>query len=75
MKKITDLIVSHLGVDPDQVTPDAHIIRDLGADSFDTMEMQMSLEDAFNIEITDEEMEAVHTVGDMQKLISGKVAA
>ncbi|MGV3523561.1 MAG: acyl carrier protein [Candidatus Sericytochromatia bacterium] len=64
MNKIRDIVVEHLGVNADQVTPDAHFINDLGADSLGTVELIMSLEEAFDLDIPDEQAEQLRTVGD-----------
>ena len=61
--KVKDIIVDQLGVDPNEVTPEAHFIEDLGADSLDTVELVMAFEDEFNIEIPDEDAEKISTVG------------
>jgi acyl carrier protein len=62
-EKIKEIIVEQLGVDPAQVTPEASFINDLGADSLDTVELVMALEEEFNLEIPDEEAEKISTVG------------
>jgi len=61
MKKI---IVEQLGVDEADVTPTASFVEDLNADSLDLVELIMSLEEEFNLEISDEDAEKIHTVGD-----------
>ena len=61
MKKI---IVDQLGVDEVDVTPQASFVEDLNADSLDLVELIMSLEEEFNLEISDEDAEKIHTVGD-----------
>jgi acyl carrier protein len=68
-QKVKDIIVEQLGVNPDQVTPDAKFIEDLGADSLDTVELVMALEEEFGQEIPDEEAEKLQSVGDVTKYI------
>jgi acyl carrier protein len=68
-QKVKDIIVEQLGVKADQVTPDAKFIEDLGADSLDTVELVMALEEEFGQEIPDEEAEKLQTVGDVIKYI------
>jgi len=67
--KIKSIIVEQLGVDESEVTMDAHFIDDLGADSLDTVELVMALEEEFSIEISDEDAEKIQTVGDVVKYI------
>jgi acyl carrier protein len=62
-QKVIDLIVEQLGVDADNVTPDAHFIDDLAADSLDTVELVMAFEEEFDLEIPDEDAEKLETVG------------
>mgnify|MGYP000031159131 FL=1 len=56
-KKVTEIIVDKLGVDESKITPNAHFINDLGADSLDQVELVMQLEEEFDLEISDEEAE------------------
>ena len=63
-QKIRDIIVEQLGVAPEKVTPEASFIDDLGADSLDTVELIMALEEAFEVEIPDEDAEKLEKVGD-----------
>ena len=68
-QKVKDIIVEQLGVNADQVTSDAKFIEDLGADSLDTVELVMALEEEFGQEIPDEEAEKLQSVGDVIKYI------
>ena len=68
-QRVKDIIVEQLGVKPDQVTPGAKFIEDLGADSLDTVELIMALEEEFGIEVPDEQAEKLATVGDVVKYI------
>ena len=63
-QKVRDIIVEQLGVDPEQVTHEASFVDDLGADSLDTVELVMALEEEFDLEIPDEEAEKITTVGE-----------
>jgi len=62
--KVKKIIVEQLGVDEDEVTMEASITDDLGADSLDQVELVMAFETEFNIDIPDEEAEKIKTVGD-----------
>ena len=62
--KVKKIIVEQLGVDEAEVTPEASITDDLGADSLDLVELVMAFETEFNIDIPDEEAEKIKTVGD-----------
>ncbi len=72
--KVKEIIVSKLGVDAAQITPEASFTNDLGADSLDTVELVMEFEKAFNIQIPDEDAEKIGTVGDAIKYLSSKSA-
>ena len=63
-ERVKQIIVEQLGVDESEVTPTAHFVDDLGADSLDTVELVMAFEEAFNIEIPDEDAEKITTVKD-----------
>ncbi len=67
--KVGDIIVEQLGVNADQVTNEAKFIEDLGADSLDTVELIMALEEEFGIEVPDEEAEKLVSVGDVVRYI------
>ena len=71
-EKITEIIVEQLGVKPEEVNPEASFVDDLGADSLDTVELVMALEEEFGIEIPDEDAEKIQTVGDAIKYIEEK---
>ena len=74
-EKVKSIIVEQLGVKPDQVLPSASFVNDLGADSLDTVELVMALEEEFGIEIPDEEAEKILTVEDAVKYIEKKAEA
>lgn len=63
-EKVRKIIVEQLGVSPEEVTLEASFIDDLGADSLDTVELVMALEEEFDMEIPDEDAEKIITVGD-----------
>ncbi len=63
-EKVKQIIVEQLGVDEGEVTPSASFVDDLGADSLDTVELVMAFEEAFDIEIPDEDAEKIRTVAD-----------
>src|SRR5205807_4924611 len=68
-EKAKDIIVEQLGVNPEQVTPQASFIEDLGADSLDIVELVMAFEEEFSVEVPDEDAEKLQTVGDVIKYI------
>lgn len=68
-EKVKKIIVDQLGVDAAEVTSEASFIEDLGADSLDTVELVMALEEEFGIEIPDEEAEKIMTVKDAVEYI------
>ncbi len=63
-QQVKDIVVEHLGVEADKVTPQASFIDDLGADSLDTVELVMAFEEKFDVEIPDDAAETIQTVGD-----------
>ena len=70
--KIKQIIADQLGVKKEEVTENAKFVDDLGADSLDTVELVMALEEEFGIEIPDEEAEKLVTVGDALRYIEEK---
>jgi acyl carrier protein len=71
-EKVKSIIAEQLGVKIEEVKPEASFIDDLGADSLDTVELIMALEEEFNIEIPDEDAEKMTKVGDAIKYIESK---
>jgi len=71
--KVKELVVEKLGVDAEQVNSDASFVEDLGADSLDTVELVMALEDEFDVEIPDEDAEKIVTVTDVVGYLEGKL--
>ena len=68
-ERVRDLIVEQLGVNSDQVTPNASFVDDLGADSLDTVELVMAFEEEFGIDIPDEDAEKMASVNDAIKYL------
>ena len=72
-KKLQRIIVDELGVEATEVTLDAHINDDLGADSLEAVELVMAIEDEFEIKVSDEVAQSFKTVGQIVKFIESKV--
>jgi acyl carrier protein len=72
--RVKEIIVEQLGVNENEVTPEAKFVDDLGADSLDLVELVMALEEEYNIEISDEDAEKILTVGDAMEYIKSHVA-
>jgi len=70
--KIKSLIMEELSVDEAIITPEARLVEDLGADSIDAVELIMSVEDTFSIEISDEVLQSIKTVNDLVSYIESK---
>ncbi|MDI6775569.1 MAG: acyl carrier protein [Verrucomicrobiota bacterium] len=70
--KVKEIIVEQLGVNMEQVTPEASFIEDLGADSLDTVELVMAFEEEFGAEIPDEDAEKLTTVGKVIEYLKSK---
>lgn len=67
--KVKDILVDQLDCEEDKVTMDASVTDDLGADSLDLVDLVMSLEDEFGVEINDDQVETIKTVGDIVRYI------
>jgi acyl carrier protein len=63
-KKVREMIIDSLGIDPEKISTDSSFVDDLGADSLDTVELVMAFEEEFDVEIPDEDAENLATVGD-----------
>ncbi len=72
-EKVKSIIVDQLGVNESEVTPSASFVDDLGADSLDTIELVMAFEEAFSIEIPDEDAEKIKTVKDAMDYVAAHV--
>jgi acyl carrier protein len=69
-ERIRTIVVEQLGVEPSDVTANANILDDLGADSLDVVELVMALEEEFDIEVPDEAVETIRTIGDMERYVA-----
>ena len=65
LEKVKMILSNQFDVEEDRITPETNIADDLGADSLDVVDMLMSLEDEFDVEIPDDEIEKIRTVGDL----------
>lgn len=72
-EKVKEMLCEQLDVEEDKVALESSIVDDLGADSLDVVDLVMSLEEEFDLEIPDEDVENMKTVGDMVKYIEGKL--
>lgn len=71
-ERVKTIICDQLAVEPEKVTPTASFIEDLGADSLDIVELVMTMEEEFDLDIPDEDAEKIKTVGDVVKYITSK---
>ena len=69
-ERLTEILAEQLAADQESMTMDTKIAEDLGADSLDLVDLLMSVEDEFSVEIPDEEVENLHTIGDVVEYIS-----
>ena len=74
-EKVVNIVSAQLGVDRAEVVPTAHFVNDLGADSLDTVELVMAVEEEFDTEIQDEEAEKIMTVQQLIDFVKNKTAA
>lgn len=73
-EKVKALIADQLGVNPESITPESHLVEDLGVDSLDIVEISMALEEEYGVdEIAEEEMETIKTVGDLVDCLQSKI--
>ncbi len=73
-ERVIDIVAEQLGVDKDKVKPETSFVNDLGADSLDTVELVMELEEEFNINIPDDSAEKIETVGQAIEFIESAQA-
>ncbi len=74
-ERVKNIIVEQLDVEVDQVTPDASFVDDLGADSLDIVELVMTMEEEFDLEIPDEDAEKIKSVGDVVEYVQTRSKA
>ncbi len=72
-ERVIDIVSEQLGVSKDQITEDTHFVNDIGADSLDTVELVMELEEEFDINIPDDAAEKIQTVGEAIQYIEQQV--
>jgi acyl carrier protein len=72
---VTEIIVDQLGITREEVVPEASFIDDLGADSLDIVELVMAMEEAFEVEIPDEDVERIQTIGDAIAYVREKLGS
>ena len=72
-EKIKSILAEQLGADEEEMNMDTDIAKDLGADSLDVVELLMSIEDEFDIELSDEALEKIKTVGDLAVYIEDRI--
>ncbi|MGN0622916.1 MAG: acyl carrier protein [Oscillospiraceae bacterium] len=68
-EKVRDIVAEQLDVDAEEITMESSIVDDLGADSLDVVDLVMSIEEEFDVEIPDEDVENIKTVGDIVKYV------
>jgi len=73
--KVNTIIGERLGVDGASLVPEANLLDDLGADSLDVVELVMALEEEFGIEVPDEDVEGIRTIGDIVQYVGSRIEA
>jgi acyl carrier protein len=73
--RVHSIVTDQLGVDKDSLSPEANLLDDLGADSLDVVELVMALEEEFSIEVPDDDVENIRTVGDIVQYIEARAEA
>jgi acyl carrier protein len=74
-ERVNTLVTDQLGVDRKSLTPEANLLDDLGADSLDVVELVMALEEEFGIEVPDDDVENIRTIGDIVQYIEARAQA
>jgi acyl carrier protein len=74
-EKVNSIIGERLGVENSSLVPEANLLDDLGADSLDVVELVMALEEEFNIEVPDEDVEGIRTIGDIVQYVGARIEA
>ena len=69
-ERVTNIVCEQMGVSRDKVTRETSFVNDLGADSLDVVELMMALEEAFDIEVPDDDLESMRTIGDVQRYVA-----
>tara|TARA_X000000950_G_scaffold54100_1_gene64604 strand:- start:3659 stop:3892 length:234 start_codon:yes stop_codon:yes gene_type:complete len=72
-QQLVEIIAEQLGVDESKIKEESNLVNDLGADSLDTLELVMTLEQEFKVEISDSEAEKLETVADIIKFVNNKL--
>ncbi|HME73895.1 MAG TPA: acyl carrier protein [Myxococcota bacterium] len=73
--RIREIVCEQLGVDAAELLPEASILDDLGADSLDVVELVMALEEEFDIEVPDSDVESMRTLGDVERYVVERTGA
>ncbi len=68
-EKLSKMLAEQLGIAPEKITPEAEIIKDLGADSLDVVELMMSLEDEYGVTLPESDVEKIKTVQDVVEML------